>query len=73
MAINRTPPLDERVKNIRADLDAFIDAHVAEIKKTCPGVPDGVIRNSLTRGMGCQCATYLEIKRQDDAARESAA
>jgi hypothetical protein len=35
----------------------------------------GAIRNSITRGMGCQCATYLELKAKDDEAaeRESAA
>jgi hypothetical protein len=67
-------PLDERVRNFRAELDAFIDARVAEIKKTCPGVPEGVLRNTLTRGM-CQCGVVLEIMRTDEeqAAKESAA
>lgn len=68
MAFNKTLPLDERVKAFRAELDAFIDAHVAEIKKTCPGVPETALRNCLTRGMGCPCATVLEIKRQETAA-----
>ena len=73
MAISRTLPLDERVKSLRAELDAFIDAKVAEIKKTCEGVPATFIRHSLTRGMACQCATYLEIKAQDDAEAERGA
>lgn len=60
-------PLDERIAKLRADLDAFIDARVAEIRKTCGGVPAGVIRGSITRGMGCQCATYLEITAKDEA------
>jgi len=63
MAINRTPPLDERIANIRADIDAFIDARVAEIRKTPAGkeLPDTVVRRSLTHGIGCQCAAYLNI------------
>ena len=39
--------LDEQIGALRADLDAAIDARVAEIRKTCPGVPAGVIRNSI--------------------------
>jgi hypothetical protein len=67
VAFKSTPPLDERVKAFRAELDAFIDAHIAEIKKTCPGVPDGVLRNTLMRDM-CPCSAVLEIKRQETAA-----
>jgi hypothetical protein len=73
MAFNRSMPLDERVRQIRAELDAFIDARVAAIKPGCPGIPDGVIRNLITRGSACQCAAYLDIKEKDDEqkARES--
>ena len=62
MAIIKQQPLDERVNSIRAELDAAIDDRAAQIAKECPGVPVGVIRNSITRGMGCQCAAYLAIK-----------
>jgi hypothetical protein len=74
MAFNRTPPLEERIKTIRADIDAFIDARVAVIKKECPNLPEGVIRNTLTRG-ACQCSQYLQLKKLDDetSAREAAA
>jgi hypothetical protein len=75
MAMNRTlPPLDERVTALRAEIDNFIDKRAAEISKECPGVPQGAIRNSITRGMGCQCSSYLQIKAADDAAaaREAA-
>jgi hypothetical protein len=76
MVFNRNPPLDERIASIRAEIDAFIDERAAEIKKTCEGVPELVIRNLLTaRAGGCQCSAYMQIKKQDDeeAARESAA
>lgn len=68
MASPKTLPLEERITAMRAEIDAAIDAHVAEIVKTCPGVPAGAIRNSITRGMGCQCAAYLQILEKDQAA-----
>ena len=67
MAFSKTPPLDERVTAIRAELDKAIDEHAAKVAKECPGVPLPVIRNSLTRGLGCQCAAYIEIKAKDAA------
>ena len=70
MANLKQQPLDERIITLRADLDAFIDARAEQIGRDCPGVPLGVIRNSITRGMGCQCSAYLEIKAKDDAAAE---
>lgn len=76
MALLTKTPLDERVKALRAELDKFIDDRTAEIGRTCEGVPLSVIRNSITRGMGCQCAAYLELKAKDDEAKareESAA
>ncbi len=69
MALNRPLPLDERIKTLRAEIDAFIDARAAEIKKTTPGVPEVVIRNLLTARSGnCQCRQYLQVKAQDDEA-----
>jgi hypothetical protein len=67
MAFSKTPPLDERVTAIRAELDKAISNHAEEIAKECPGVPLPVILNSITRGLGCQCAAYLEIKAKDAA------
>lgn len=60
-------PLEERINTLRADLDAAIEAKVAEIAKECPGVPAGIIKNSITRGMGCQCNAYLEMKSKEAA------
>ena len=57
-----TPPLEERIKQIRADIDAIIDARAAAVAKESPGVPLGVIRNLLTaRAPACPCAQYLEL------------
>jgi hypothetical protein len=57
-----TPPLEDRIKQIRADIDAIIDARAETVAKESPGVPLGVIRNLLTaRAPACRCAQYLQI------------
>jgi hypothetical protein len=56
-----------RVKALRADIEAFIDAKVAEVKRDCAGLPEGTIRNTIVRG-NCLCASFLEIKAADDKA-----
>lgn len=61
-------PLEEQIEAIRAKIDAFIDERVAAIKKDCMAVPALVIRNSITRGMGCQCSAYLEMKSKEKGA-----
>jgi hypothetical protein len=69
MASPKTLPLEERIRSIRAEIDAFIDERAAEEKKTCEGVPVGVIRNLLTaRSDGCQCRAYLQVAEKDKAA-----
>ncbi|MET4230188.1 hypothetical protein ABIA85_003455 [Bradyrhizobium sp. LA6.10] len=73
MAIGKTLQLEDRIKSLRDEIDAFIDGRVDEIAKDCPGVPDGVIRNSITRGLGCQCAAYLEVKAKDAETQRGAA
>jgi hypothetical protein len=59
--------LDERVRQVRADIEAFIDAKVAEVKRDCVGLPDGTIRNTIVRG-NCLCASFLDLKAADDKA-----
>ena len=66
MAFQKQQPLDERIKVLRAEIDALIDERAVETKKDCPGVPLAVIRNSITRGSGCECRQYLQIKRLED-------
>ena len=57
-----TPTLEERIKQVRADIEAMIDARVDAVTKESPGVPSGVIRNLLTaRAPACPCAQYLEL------------
>jgi hypothetical protein len=62
MKPQRTPALEDRIKEIRAEVDAIIDARAKTVAKESPGVPTGVIRNLLTaRAPACPCAQYLQI------------
>jgi hypothetical protein len=56
------PTLEDRVKQIRSEIDAIVDARAEAVAKQSPGVPLGVIRNLLTARAGvCRCAQYLEM------------
>ncbi|WP_315704530.1 MULTISPECIES: hypothetical protein [unclassified Bradyrhizobium] len=60
-----SPSLEERIKAIRAEIEAVIEARVAAVAQDSPGVPSGVIRNLLTaRAPSCACAQYLELNRE---------
>jgi hypothetical protein len=53
-------PLKDRITELRASIDAHIDALAADEAKRCPGVPQQVLRNLITaRGGQCQCRQYL--------------
>jgi hypothetical protein len=57
---SKAMPLKERIAELRAEIDAWIDAKAAEIAKDNPGVPQVAIRYDLTaRGGSCQCRNYL--------------
>ena len=65
--MKQTPvlPIEARIRQIRADIDAIIDARTEAVAKENPGVPSGVIRNLLTaRAPACPCAQYLELEGQ---------
>ena len=60
--VTHPAPLEDRIKQIRSDIEAIIDARAEAVTKENPGVPTGVIRNLLTaRAPACPCAQYLEI------------
>ena len=59
-------PLEERIRQLRAEIDAVIDAKTATVARENPGVPAGVIRNLLTaRAPACACSQYLELARAE--------
>ena len=56
------PLLEDRIRHIRAEIEAIIDARVEVVARESPGVPPGVIRNLLTaHAPACPCAQYLEL------------
>lgn len=56
------PTLEQKIRQLRADIDALIDKRVQEVARESPGVPTGVIRNMLTaRAPTCRCSQYLEL------------
>ncbi|EJN13418.1 hypothetical protein PMI42_03274 [Bradyrhizobium sp. YR681] len=58
----RQTRIEERIEELRAEIDGIIDARVASIAGESPGVPAGVIRNLLTaRSPSCRCAQYIEL------------
>jgi hypothetical protein len=58
-------PLAERIEQLQAEIDAFIDARVEQEAKAVQGVPKLVLRNILTsRSNGCQCQAYLNLGKQ---------
>jgi len=64
-AVRHTPALEDRIKDIRAEIDAVINLRVDAVAKDSPGVPKGVIRNLLVaRAPACPCAQYLELNRK---------
>jgi hypothetical protein len=73
MAFSKPPPLDDaRVRQLRDEIDAFIDKRVQDIKRgyhgnpPCEGVPESVLRNILmNRSDGCLCLAYLNISKTD--------
>lgn len=72
MALNRTLPIEERIKLLQAELDALIDAHALEVKKNCDNVPLPVIRAIEIGHETCQCAAWLRLKARQDQARGAA-
>jgi len=64
MKPQRTPMLEDRIKDLRNEIDAIISSRVEDVARQSPGVPTGVVRHLLTaRAPGCACAQYLDLYR----------
>lgn len=62
----RVTRIEDRIEELRAEIDGIIDTRVARIASESPGVPAGVIRNLLTaRAPSCRCAQYIELCRRE--------
>lgn len=65
MKTQRTPTLDDRIRQVQEEVETIIEARVAAVAAQSPGVPAGVIRNLITaRAPACACAQYLALPRE---------
>jgi hypothetical protein len=65
MKAARMKTLEERIRDIRGEIEGLIDARAEAVASESPGVPIGVVRNLLTaRAPACPCAQYLELHRE---------
>ncbi|MBA7464861.1 hypothetical protein ES703_06670 [subsurface metagenome] len=54
--------LEERIGQLRSEINALIEARAQAVADDSPGVPVGVIRNMLiARAPTCPCTQYLEL------------
>ncbi|GLH77482.1 hypothetical protein SSBR45G_23900 [Bradyrhizobium sp. SSBR45G] len=59
-----TPTLEDRIDQIRTEIERVVEERVDAVAKESPGVPRGVIRNLLVaRAPACACEQYLMLKR----------
>ena len=62
-------PLQDRIKALHAEADAFLDQKAKQLSEATPDVPLHVLRNLLTnRAYGCQCRAVLNISSVSEAA-----
>jgi len=60
-----TPTLEDRIEQIRAEIERVVQERVDVVAKESPGVPKGVIRNLLVaRAPSCACEQYLVLRRE---------
>jgi hypothetical protein len=65
-------PLEDRIKQIRDDIEAIVNARADAVAKESPGVPIGVIRNLLTaRAPACPCSQYLDLGGEGQGERKN--
>lgn len=54
--------LEDKIRQLRSEINALIEARAKAVAEESPGVPVGVIRNMLVaRAPACPCAQYLEL------------
>jgi hypothetical protein len=64
--MSKLKPLHERIAEIRAEADSYLDDKAKEVAKDCPGIPLGNIRNMITNRAprGCECQAVLSLQEQ---------
>jgi hypothetical protein len=59
--------LAAKLRAAREAADAYLDARAAEIAKQSPGVPVGIIRQTISRGGNCPCSYALNLLDEEKA------
>jgi hypothetical protein len=66
--------IEERIKDLHADIDTVVAAYVDERTTQTPGVPRGSVENSmLGRAHGCRCEELRIVQALITAAEKLAA
>jgi hypothetical protein len=52
------------IQEFHADLEAFIDARVAALRKQFPGLPPQTIRATLAKGSQCLCSIATRMLKE---------
>jgi hypothetical protein len=60
--------LEAQLRKAREDADAWLDLRAAEIAKTSPGVPVGIIRQTICRRGNCPCSFALNLIEEEKVA-----
>jgi hypothetical protein len=64
MRTKEPEPLGERIEKFRAEVDAYVETRIGEMKSECPGVPETILRRLVeNRARGCVCLQALELER----------
>jgi hypothetical protein len=65
--LNKEMPLAFRVEQMQAEIEAYIDAKLAELKASNDGksLPIESLRQMMTARDRCSCATVLRLSKLD--------
>ena len=62
------PTLEDKIRAVREEAEAYIDAAAERLRLEAPGVPIGVLRGIITaRSSGCACRAALSAIQNDES------
>jgi len=67
MATKQKDDLAARIEKVKADCDAYIQGKAEELKKTCPGIPIDVLRQTISGRGQCLCGIAQHLIEQEGA------
>jgi hypothetical protein len=57
----KRPSLLDQIEDVRRECQDLIDERAARIKQDCDNLPLDTIKLSITRGLGCHCASVKRL------------